>query len=93
MSAELTGLIKESAINQGFDLVGISPAAKYPETDFYKLWIDLGYQGEMGYMKSSIEKRENIKKIYPEIKSVISCAVNYNTDYVYSIETGRYQSI
>lgn len=81
----LTKSIKEKALEIGFDLVGISPVDSFPENQFYKEWLARGFAGEMKYMEREPEKRENIKNVLPEAKSVICCGLNYNTDYPYSI--------
>ncbi len=82
----VTNLIKQKAVDIGFDLVGISPVDSFPENQFYKEWLNQGFSGEMTYMERNQEKREDLKQILPNAKSVISCAVNYNTDYPYSTE-------
>lgn len=78
--------IKEKAIEIGFDLVGISPVGSFPENQFYKEWLARGFAGEMKYMGRDPEKRENLRNILPEAQSVISCGMNYNADYPYSVE-------
>lgn len=88
---ELTDSIKQKASGL-FDLVGVSPAGPYPENQFYKQWLAKGYAGEMKYMERDPEKRENLKSFIPQARSVISCGLNYNTDYPYSTsesEAGR----
>ena len=85
---ELTNSIKEKALSL-FDLVGIAPTGPFPENQFYKQWLAKGHAGEMGYMESNSEKRENVAKILPGAKSVISCALNYNTDYPYSTDVAQ----
>jgi epoxyqueuosine reductase len=82
----LTKSIKEKALEIGFDLVGVSPVDSFPENQFYKEWLARGFAGEMKYMEREPEKRENIKNLLPGAKSVISCGLNYNTDYPYSIK-------
>jgi epoxyqueuosine reductase len=84
-TASLTKSIKEKGLEIGFDLVGISPVDSFPENQFYKEWLARGFAGEMRYMERDPEKREDIRKVFPEAKSVISCGMNYNTDYPYSI--------
>jgi epoxyqueuosine reductase len=84
--ASLTKSVKGKARELGFDLVGISPVDSFPENQFYKEWLARGFAGEMRYLERDPEKREDIRNIVPEAKSVISCGVNYNTDYPYSID-------
>jgi len=82
----LTKSIKEKAVEIGFDLVGVSPVGSFPENQFYKEWLAKGFAGEMKYMERESQKREDIKNVLPGAKSVISCGLNYNTDYPYSTE-------
>lgn len=82
----LTKKIREKALEIGFDLVGISPAGSFPENQFYNEWLARGFAGEMKYMEREPEKREDVKNVLPEVKSIISCGLNYNTDYPYSTE-------
>ncbi|HVY54961.1 MAG TPA: tRNA epoxyqueuosine(34) reductase QueG [Thermodesulfobacteriota bacterium] len=85
---EITALIKSRAHQVGFDLVGISPAGSFPENRFYKEWVAKGYAGEMKYMERDPQKREDPGEIVPGARSVITCGLNYNTDYPYSTEAG-----
>lgn len=82
---ELTDSIKSEALALGFDLVGISPAGSFPENQSYKEWLSKGYAGRMKYMERNPWRREDVRRIISDAKSVISCALNYNTDYPYSI--------
>lgn len=81
----LTNSIKDKAKELGFDLVGISPVDSFPENQFYKQWLNKGFSGEMKYLERNSEKREDLNNVLPGAKSVISCAMNYNTDYPYSV--------
>jgi epoxyqueuosine reductase len=84
--AQFASSIKEKARELGFNLIGISPVDSFPENQFYKEWLNKGFSGEMAYLERNPEKREDIQNVLPGAKSVISCAMNYNTDYPYSIE-------
>jgi epoxyqueuosine reductase len=85
---EITDSIKSKAYEIGFDLVGVSPAGRFPESQFYKEWLSRGYAGEMKYMEGSLETREDAGRVVPGAKSVITCGLNYNTDLPYSTEAG-----
>jgi len=82
----LTRSIKQKALDIGFDLVGVSPVDSFPENQFYKEWLARGFAGEMDYMERNREKRENVKNILPNANSIISCGLNYNAPYPYSID-------
>lgn len=83
---EITKSIKVRAREIGFNLVSVSPVKEFPDNQFYKQWLARGYAGEMDYMERSLEKRTDITQVLPGAKSVICCALNYNTDYPYSTE-------
>jgi epoxyqueuosine reductase len=69
----------------GFDLVGFAKADKLiEETANLKKWLELKYHGDMEYMERNIEKRNDVSKVLPGVKSVISLAVNYYTNEQYS---------
>ncbi len=84
MCRELTNSIKKAAYDIGFDLVGIAPVGKYPETQWYKQWLQKGFAGEMGYMGRDPERRGDVANLLSGAKSVITCGLNYNTDHPYS---------
>jgi epoxyqueuosine reductase len=73
-----TAWIEERAKSLGFDLCGIVRAEKFPELAQTEEWLARGYAGEMKYL--SDERRSNPASVMPGIRSVIVCALNYNTD-------------
>lgn len=87
MGCTLTEQIKQKAVSIGFDLVGISPADRFPENSYLMQWLSRGYHGEMGYMERNVHVREDVRNLVTGARSVVSCALNYNTDYPYSIKT------
>lgn len=78
--------IKQKGLEIGFDKVAIARAEKFPEHEALKNWLHQGFHGEMGWMERGLEKRLDPKEIFPDAKSVITCALNYNTDHPYSTE-------
>lgn len=80
-------LIKNQALASGFDLVGISPAeSRYREADLFERWLGRGYAGEMNYLERGLLKRKEVERVLSGAKSVVSCAVNYNTENPRSTE-------
>jgi epoxyqueuosine reductase len=71
--------IKSTANSLGFELVGIAPIGPFDETHFYPEWLDRGYAGEMNYLERQKTARLQPESILPGAKSVIVCAMNYNT--------------
>lgn len=88
---------KEIIINKarelGFDLIGFSPAEKL-QKEFGSLekWLGKNYHAEMKYMERNLEKRKDIKNVFPQAKSVISLGLNYYTPEKYS-ENKKYGKI
>ncbi len=69
--------IKQKAQKLGFELVGIAPAARPAETEFYQQWLEEGFAGEMGYMTRNVEKRKDCRVLFPPARSVIVCGLSY----------------
>src|SRR5246127_798907 len=86
----IESLIKRAAADAGFDLAGIAPAGDHREPEFFPAWISAGHAGEMKYLEARDErgelKRAALSRVAPWAKSVIVCAINYNTDHPYSTE-------
>ncbi len=90
--AQLESLVKQAAADAGFDLAGVAPArlADFPELRFFSHWIACGYSGEMAYLSARDEqgrlKRAALESVVPWARSVIVCALNYNTAHPRSTE-------
>ena len=84
--------IKRLAYEAGFDLAGIAPAADTPEHAFFARWIADGIAGDMKYLEArdyaGALKRASLASIAPWARSVVVCALNYNTDEPYSTHAG-----
>jgi len=81
MTAISATSIKSYARSLGFDLVGISPIEPTPEGNFYDEWLARGYAGEMHYLERQASARMDPATLLPGVRSVIVCAINYNTDH------------
>ena len=67
----------------GFSLCGVARAEKFPELE-HEYWLSSGYGGEMKYLADA--RRSDPQSVMPGIRSVIVCALNYNTDKPFSTE-------
>lgn len=75
-------IVIQKANSIGFDLVGFAKADKLSEeVNHLDEWLKKGYQGGMKYMERNIEKKKDVSLIFHDVKSVISLAVNYHTNY------------
>jgi len=83
-------IVEERAKELGFDLVGFAEASILDtEIKHYDEWLANGYQSKMSYMERNREKRENVKEIFPNAKSVISLGLNYFVEGEYSNESDK----
>jgi len=77
----------------GFDLAGVAVAADTPEHRFFPGWLAGGLAGEMSYLEKRNEagelKRASLANAAPWARSVVVCALNYNSDQPYSTHAGN----
>ena len=92
LTSELAERIKDFAHDAGFELCGVASVCEgdFPELDHFPHWLESGQAGEMEYLKSRNDvgelKRASLKNAAPWAKSVIVCALNYNSSPKYSTE-------
>ena len=88
--SDVKAIIKRAAEEAGFDLAGIAPAADAPELKHFPEWIAAGHAGDMKYMEARDEqgdlKRSSLSRVAPWARSVVVCALNYNTENPYSTQ-------
>jgi epoxyqueuosine reductase len=78
--------VKARALEVGFDLCGIAPAAAFPELRFLPEWLARGCAGRMGYLPRTAERRQDVRRVLPSARSVVVTGVLYNTSRPYSVE-------
>src|SRR5262249_26673919 len=76
--------IEGRAAELGFALCGVVRAEAFPELARTEEWLDRGYAGEMKYL--SAPRRGDPRKVMEGIRSVIVCALSYNTGHPRSTE-------
>jgi len=88
--SEVKAIVKRVAEEAGFDVAGIAPATDAPELKNFPEWIAAGHAGEMKYMEARDDrgdlKRASLARVAPWARSVIVCAINYNTANPYSTQ-------
>ena len=91
MQSDLPSRIKQFAREDGFDLCGIAPVREFREIESFPAWIGAEHHGEMRYMEARDGagelKRASLARVAPWARSVIVCALNYNTAHPYSNST------
>ena len=87
---DIKGILQRAALEAGFDLCGIAPASDSPELARFPQWIAAGHAGEMKYLEARDDqgdlKRGSLSRVAPWARSVVVCAINYNTAHPYSTQ-------
>ncbi len=87
---DVKAIVKRAAEEAGFDLAGIAPAADASELKHFPKWIAAGHAGEMQYLEARTDhgalKRSSLACVAPWARSVVVCAINYNTAHPYSTQ-------
>jgi len=76
--------VVQRARELGFELCGVAPAEKFPELEHLPEWLERGYAGEMRYLHDA--RRHSPQQAMPGARSVVVCAMNYNTPLLYSTD-------
>lgn len=76
----LAKYVRDEALRIGFDLVGISHAARPDGFNHLKHWLDQSYEGEMQYMRRRESAYEHPDGVLPGTRSVIVTALNYHAE-------------
>jgi epoxyqueuosine reductase len=80
----------------GFHLAGIAAVPEQPDeaeqlaAQRLDTWLAMGYQADMAWMAAP--RRQNIRRLMPSVRSVISVAINYYTPHQQSADP-RYGKI
>jgi epoxyqueuosine reductase len=84
-NADRTAHVIEISRALGFDLCGIVPAEEFPELAHLEEWLARGYAGELRYLHDA--RRHSPSRVMEGARSLIVCALNYNTSFPNSTET------
>lgn len=79
-----SSVVKDKARELGFHKVGIAEVTETEPTEAQRLdtWIKMGYHAQMEWMGNP--KRQDIKLVMPEVRSLICVALNYYTPHEHS---------
>jgi epoxyqueuosine reductase len=84
MDQVATSWLVERAKILGFTMCGVVRAERFPELAPMREWLARGYAGEMKYLEDP--RRQDPPSAMPGIRSVIVCALNYNSGQPLSTE-------
>jgi len=75
---KLLTAFEEKARALGFEGVKIAAADSIPEAgERLRHFLDKGYEGSMGWMAETADRRSSPQALWPEVRSVIMLAMNY----------------
>jgi len=79
---ELRNAIRDEALRLGFDAVGFAAATLAPEARAERLaqlqqFVELGFQGDMGWLGERTPERVDPATLWPGARTVVSVAMNY----------------
>lgn len=87
---EIASVIAKAAADAGFELSGVAAVENFAELEYFPRWIEQGHAGEMKYLEARDEqgrlKRASLAHVAPWARSVVVCAINYNTALPYSTQ-------
>ncbi|MEM9566754.1 MAG: tRNA epoxyqueuosine(34) reductase QueG [Cyanobacteria bacterium P01_E01_bin.34] len=78
--------VKQAALAQGFDKVGIASTDTPPNLEGLSRWIAAGFQADMAWMDNP--KRWEPERILPGVRSLVCVALNYYTPYAHNDDPG-----
>jgi len=89
-TSQIAARVKQAAHEAGFELAGIAPVRDFAELNHFPHWIEAGHAGEMTYLEARDDagqlKRSSLRSTAPWARSVMVCAINYNTAHPYSTQ-------
>ncbi len=95
-STDITNVVIRAATDAGFELAGVAPVEDSSELEYFPLWIAEGHAGEMKYLEARDErgrlKRASLANSAPWARSVVVCAINYNTAEPYSTDARNHSA-
>ncbi len=75
---DLANILREKSKSLGFDALKISDAEELARQDFFDRWLDQGFGGKMSYLYRNRKSRVALRQVWPEVKSVVTLAMNYH---------------
>ena len=84
-------IVKERALDLGFDLAGIAPLEVWKDLEFSREWVGKGFHGEMRYLENP--KRFDPLLVLPSARSVICVGLVYNAPFAYSTDVDSVERI
>jgi epoxyqueuosine reductase len=78
-AAELTKALQQKAVELGFSLSGVCPAAPPPGVARFDEWLVAGYAGQMHYLADRRDAYIDPRNVLDGARSIVMLAMNYRT--------------
>ncbi|MCP4896018.1 MAG: tRNA epoxyqueuosine(34) reductase QueG [bacterium] len=75
----LEASIKQRALAEGFDLVGIAASGAAQTSSHLEQWLKLGMHGTMSFMSTTAPVRTDPSLVLADCRSIIAVAMSYHT--------------
>jgi len=76
--ADARARIRDRALTAGFDAVGFCDTADAPHLrDDLTAFLAAGYQGDMGWMAETAERRSGLRRLWPEARAAVALGLTY----------------
>jgi len=76
----LTAALKERALGEGFDLVGVASSGDATGREHLTRWFEEGRHGGMAWMARTADLRHDPQRILEGCRTVVAVAMSYRTD-------------
>ncbi len=79
-SGDRSRILKDIALDEGFELAGIASPSTSPHVGFLERWIAEGRHGDMGYLArpDSLRRRADLRLTLPEVRAILCVAEPYH---------------
>ena len=71
--------LRKSALEHGFDLIGIAPAGPTPGAARFRAWLAAGHAGEMTYLAREPETRADPRRVLEGARWLLLAGVSYDS--------------
>ena len=88
-AARLADTLRSESKFLGFDALAITDAGRLAREDFFDRWLRRGFGGKMSYLYRNRNPRIDPRRAWPEVKSVVTLAMNYHTGVEPAAEKSR----
>ncbi|MFQ5915652.1 MAG: tRNA epoxyqueuosine(34) reductase QueG [Nitrospinota bacterium] len=78
-TGRLASLLRQESKALGFDSLAIAQASQFARGEFFERWLSRGFGGKMSYLYRNRDCRMDPRRVWPEVKTVVTVAMNYHT--------------